>query len=295
MSDNFYEILGVHEKATKDEIKRAYRSLQMKYHPDKNLGNSECMMMTQKINEAYETLGDEQKRQDYDNMRANPFMRMDSHSPHADVPIHDIFNMLFGAKAFHNMSPGGNVHIFNGCQTHMGKPVPIMKTIQITMHQAYHGVSIPVDVERWVMEQGCKANEHEIIYVDIPPGIDNEIIVIKEKGNVISEQCKGDVKVTVMVENNTEFKRVGLDLVLEKTITLKEALCGFQFKFEHLNGKNYMLSNNRGAIVSPGLKKLYPDLGMKRGERCGQLIVQYMVVFPPVLTNEQLDQLSEIL
>ena len=144
MSDNFYEILGVHEKATKDEIKRAYRSLQMKYHPDKNLGNSECMMMTQKINEAYET-------------------------------------------------------------------------IQITMHQAYHGVSIPIDVERWVMEQGCKANEHEIIYVDIPPGIDNEIIVIKEKGNVISEQCKGDVKVTVMVENNTEFKRAGLDLIYEKT------------------------------------------------------------------------------
>ena len=55
MSENYYTILGVDEKSTKDEIKKAYRGLQMKYHPDRNQGNQDCINMTQKINEAYET------------------------------------------------------------------------------------------------------------------------------------------------------------------------------------------------------------------------------------------------
>ena len=50
MSENFYNILGVSENATKDEIKKSYRSLQMKYHPDKNNGSQEAINMTQKIN-----------------------------------------------------------------------------------------------------------------------------------------------------------------------------------------------------------------------------------------------------
>ena len=66
MSENFYNILGVSENASKDEIKKAYRSLQMKYHPDKNQGNTESHKMTQTINEAYETLGDKQKKEEYD-------------------------------------------------------------------------------------------------------------------------------------------------------------------------------------------------------------------------------------
>ena len=56
MAENFYNVLGVSENATKEEIKKAYRSMQMKYHPDKNQSSNESINMTQKINEAYETL-----------------------------------------------------------------------------------------------------------------------------------------------------------------------------------------------------------------------------------------------
>ena len=95
MADNFYKILGVDEKASKEEIKKAYRALQMKYHPDKNPGNNDAMVMTQKLNEAYETLGDEQKREEYDMTRNNPFFRQSGQNS-MNVPMDDIFNMFFG-------------------------------------------------------------------------------------------------------------------------------------------------------------------------------------------------------
>ena len=61
MSENYYTILGVDEKASKEDIKKAYRSLSMKFHPDKNNGNQECVIKFQQISAAYETLGDDKK------------------------------------------------------------------------------------------------------------------------------------------------------------------------------------------------------------------------------------------
>jgi DnaJ-class molecular chaperone len=304
MSENYYTILGVDEKSTKDEIKKAYRGLQMKYHPDRNQGNKDCINMTQKINEAYETLSDEQKRREYNVIRNNPFMKMGSNGNmnmnmnmnNANIPLNDIFNMMFGG----NFQNGAKVHIFHGgnmnVQNALNKPVPLMKSLQINMSQVFTGVSLPLEVERWTMENNTKVFEKETIYVDIPPGIDNnEMIVLRDKGNIISENCKGDVKVNILVQNNTAFKRSGLDLILDKKITLKDALCGFTFNLDYINGKNYTLNNNKGSIVPPEYKKMYPGMGLKRGEHKGNMIIQFHVEFPEKLSIEQIDKLSEIL
>lgn len=304
MTKNYYEILGVNEKATKEEIKKAYRTLQMKYHPDKNNGSQEAINMTQKINEAYETLGDEQKRDEYDN--PNPFMRMSSQGPHnGDVPLNDIINMMFGGSPFGNSFGGGipqgaKVHFFQGgpmnFQQAMNKPIPIIKSLQINMEQVLNGGMIPLEIDRWILENGNKVFEKETIYVDIPPGIDeNEMIVLRDRGNVINEQCKGDIKITIVIQNNTEFKRLGLDLILEKSISLKEALCGFTFELKYLNGKSYTLNNNKGNIVPPEYKKVYTGMGLKRGEHIGNMIINFHVNFPEKLTEEQINKLNEIL
>lgn len=309
MAENFYNILGVSENATKDEIKKAYRSLQMKYHPDRNPGNQEVITMTQKINEAYEILSDDDKKNEYDMMRNNPFVRMNSQGPHTnmDVPINDIFNMMFGGGSPfgmpgmpQGMPPGVKIHFFNGSpmnfQQAMNKPIPIIKSLQITMEQVFNGASLPLEIERWILENGTKVFEKETIYVDIPIGIDeNEMIVLRDRGNIISEQCKGDIKINILIQNNTAFKRSGLDLILDKTITLKEALCGFAFELKYINGKSYTLNNNKGSIVPPEYKKVYPDMGLKRGEHKGNMIINFHIDFPLVLTTEQIDKLSEIL
>ena len=308
MAENFYNILGINENASKDEIKKAYRSLQMKYHPDKNPGNQEAITMTQKINEAYETLSDEERKQEYDMTRNNPFLRH-GNTHREDVPFNDIFNMMFGANPFSmpgmppgipGMPPGAKIHIFHGgpmnFQQAMNKPIPIMKTLQINMEHVLNGASLPLEIERWILQPGSKVIEKETIYVDIPQGIDdNEMIILRDRGNVISDQCKGDIKINILIQNNTPFKRSGLDLILDKTITLKEALCGFSFELNYINGKSYTLNNNKGSIVPPEYKKVYPEMGLKRGEHKGNMIINFHVEFPTVLTNEQIDKLANIL
>lgn len=317
MSENLYNILGVDEKATRDEIKKAYRGLQMKWHPDKNQGSEESKKMSEKINGAYEVLGDDDKRVEYDNSRNNPFTRMNSQGGGGmEVPMDDIFNMFFGGMpgmggfpgmqgmggmgGFPGMPPGAKIHIFNGgpmgFQQAISKPVPIMTTININISQVLTGASIPLDIERWIMENGIKVHEKETIYVTVPQGIDdNEMIVLRDKGNVLNENVKGDVKIFVKIKNESGFKRSGLDLILEKNISLKESLCGFTFEINYINGKSYTLNNNKGNIIPPEYKKIYPGMGLTRGEHKGNMIIHFHVQFPEKLSEEQINKLIEAL
>jgi len=198
------------------------------------------------------------------------------------------------------MPPGAKIHIFHGGPMNihqaMNKPIPIMKSLQINMEQVFNGASLPLEIERWILQNGSKIMEKETIYIDIPQGIDeNEMLILRDKGNIISDTCKGDIKITILVQNNTPFKRAGLDLILEKTISLKEALCGFNFELKYINGKSYTLNNNKGSIVPPQYKKIYPGMGLKRGDHKGNMIIEFNVEFPTTLTSEQIDQLILIL
>jgi len=317
MSETAYNILGVDEKATKEEIKKAYRGLQMKWHPDKNQGSEESNKMSEKINGAYEILGDEEKRTEYDNYRnnPNPFTRMNSQGGGGmEVPINDIFNMFFGGgmpgmggipgmhgmHGMHGMPPGARIHIFNGgpmgFQQAISKPVPIMKTIEINMSQVLSGASIPLEIERWIIENGIKVFEKETIYVTVPQGVDdNELLILRDKGNVLNENVKGDVKIFVKINNDSIFKRSGLDLVLDKKISLKESLCGFTFELNYINGKSYTLNNNKGNIIPSDYNKIYPGMGLSRGEHKGNMIIHFQVEFPVNLSEEQINKLTEIL
>ena len=106
-AENHYKTLEVAENASAEDIKKAYRRLSLKYHPDKNLGNPEAVKEFQKISSAFEVLGDAQKKAEYDGAKNNPFFRMNSMGGNGDAhafhSMDDLFaSMLFGGMVIEN-------------------------------------------------------------------------------------------------------------------------------------------------------------------------------------------------
>jgi DnaJ-class molecular chaperone len=311
--ESFYSILGVPENANADEIKKAYRKLSLKYHPDRNQGDIEKTKTFQRINEAYETLSDNEKKDEYDMRGKNPFMRMNSFGGNGDdMDMNDLFANLFfggmpgmpgmpGGMFAGGFPPGANVRVFrNGVPVNMGhgfdKPAPITKTIHINMGTVLTGGKIPLEIERWSLENGTKVFEIVTVYVDIFKGVDhNEIIVLREQGNSINDTCKGDVKVFINISNDSQFIRRGLDLIMHKEISLKEALCGFSFEIKYINGKVYTINNQTGNIIPPNYEKVIPNMGLTRENHVGNLIIIFNTKFPETLPKETIEALGKLL
>ena len=330
---SFYDILGVNEKSSHDEIKKAFRKLSLKHHPDRNNNSPESVKNFQTIGEAWETLGDASKRKQYDMSRrfgdAFPIPGMFSsasmnQSGFPGMNMDEVFAQMFGGMPhdmhFTSVPPfggmqmppgfggpcGPSIRVFRGgvevepdfdfSRKGSTKPTAITKKITIDMSSVVEGDKVPLEFERWVLEEGVKRMETVKIYVDIPAGVDNnEIIVVENAGNVLHDRCIGDVKVIITIENESLFDRNGLDLIWKKEISLKDALCGFSFELKHLNGKSYAIRNTSGTIISPGYTKTIPGMGIKRGNHCGKLIILFTINFPKMLDKEAIEKLSEIL
>jgi DnaJ-class molecular chaperone len=257
-------------------------------------------------------LSDDQKKQEYDMMRNNPFMNLNGNfGANVNVNMDDILGSLFGAQMGMpfgmgmgfppgmGLPPGMKIHVMRGGPQgfhQIQKPASIMKNVTITIEQVFNGTSIPVEIERFIMESGIKVFEKETVYITIPKGIDDgEIITLKDKGNSHDNDNKGDIKIYIKVENNTMFERSGVDLLTNKTISLKEALCGFTFDLKYINGKIYTLNNNSGNIIVPNYKKVIPNMGLTRDGHTGNLIITFTIEFPAQLTEEKMKLLKDIL
>ncbi len=197
--------------------------------------------------------------------------------------IGNIFEMLFS-----NNGGGPNI-FFHGAHA---PPPTIQKAVEITLAQAYTGCTVSIDIERWVQQGDLKITETETISLNIPAGIDHNMsLCLRGKGNAYSDAVRGDVKIIIQVSNDTPFQRKGNDLYYKKQLTLKEALCGFNFQFTHLNGKA-MVMNNTTTIIFNGAKKNINGLGMTAA---GSLIVEFEVIFPTELSSQQREALMNIL
>ena len=308
MVECYYSVLGVNETASQDEIKKAYRALSLKWHPDRN-NEPDAIGKFQKINEAYENLGEEQKRVEYDALRRNPFHRSgpqrESGAGFMPSDMDNIFQAFFGgggAPGFgqhfnvFNGGPGGPGGTMRFVQQGLQKPTPIVKNVTISLDQVFNGVNLPFEIERWLVEGNTKVFEKETVYVTIPKGIDDgEILILREKGNIINEKIKGDIKIFIKVEPNQTYQRRGLDLFMTHKILLKDALCGFTMELKHINGRVYTLNNNTGTIIQPDYKKIIPNMGLMRDDCVGSLILSFTVEFPQTLTPEQIKILREVL
>ncbi len=219
-NETYYSILGVEQNASQEEIKRAYRKLSLELHPDRNKGDIQKEEQYKKITSAYNTLSNPNERAQYDtnitfnklNLNDSIFMNMLFNPIDIQSVLSELKNTNFNSNKFNNknipidiFSNLGKSSLFSQGINNFefdSKPKNINLTINISLLDAYKGCKKPINIKRWIYENNKEIEQEETIYVDIPRGIDNnEIITIKEKGNRLSYNNKGNIEVKIIINN----------------------------------------------------------------------------------------------
>ncbi|NPA50373.1 MAG: DnaJ domain-containing protein [Epsilonproteobacteria bacterium] len=228
MGKSLYETLGVSENATQEEIKKAYRKLARKYHPDinKDPGAQEKF---KEINAAYEILSDPEKRKKYDQFGDQMFGGQSFHdftqSYGADIDLEEILNSIFGGGfggfsqgGFRSSSRGG----FSGFGGFEGFGAPDL--------DLRAKITIPFDVALNGGKQHITLGNGESFDIRIPAGIKSgETLRVRGKGKSYQGK-RGDLLLTVDVAPSPEYELKGLDLYKKIDIPLKIALFGGKIK-----------------------------------------------------------------
>ena len=272
---NYYEILAVSKDASDIEIKQSFRKLSLIYHPDKD-NSIKASKKYEDIMTAYSTLEDKTKRSIYDKTletNNNRFHYNNTKTTQELVSVHE-------ERCHHNAKP------------------PILTTqVNISLEQAYCGCQCPIEIERnFYDSDGYKSREKERIYITIDPGIDDgEIIYIKNKGHETSQGDIGNIKVYINVQEHDVFKRNGLDIIMTKSLSFEESLCGFLFHVPLLNGKTLCIRNAIGDVVLNGAKKILRGKGIMRNNITGNLIINFTVIQPNRLNEELALAIKELI
>ena len=352
---NFYDILEIPNNASPTEIKKSYRKLSMKYHPDKNSSSDTTQQMSN-INCAYQTLSEPNKRKEYDHQLKYGMTDQDiTNNEFSDINnlftniFKDVFNMkqpqsqdLNGFGLFmpgmmqsgmmppgmmqsgmmppgmmqSGMMPPGMMQsgmmppdmsnlsdLLNGTSNNPFQecitPEPIIIDHDISLVEAYNGAHNSITFERWIIVNTRRVSEKKIIYFDIPAGInDNEVIIIEKQGNQIDKNNIGTLEIIISIRNDTEFIRDGNNIIYNKNISFKESLCGFSFVLDHICGKSFAFNNNNDescSIIYNGFKRIVPNYGFKRGDKTGDLIIEFSVNYPNSLSVDQIKSIREII
>jgi DnaJ-class molecular chaperone len=227
---DYYKLLGVEKGASKDEIKKAYRKMAHKYHPDKKDGDEAKF---KEVNEAYSILSNDQKRAQYDQFGANfggagggggqgfggfDFSQFTQNGQNVDIDLNDILGSFFGGRG------GGGFR-------RQRKGADIAVDTEIEFKDSILGVSKKISVSR---RDGSK----EELSINVPPGIDaREMLRYKGKGESIEDGIPGDLYIKIHVKKHPTLQKEGAHLVTEQKIKVTEALLGTKKEIESVDGK----------------------------------------------------------
>uniref|UniRef100_A0A0C9QX92 TSA: Wollemia nobilis Ref_Wollemi_Transcript_1659_1878 transcribed RNA sequence n=1 Tax=Wollemia nobilis TaxID=56998 RepID=A0A0C9QX92_9CONI len=333
MGTDYYSVLKVGKGASADDIKKAYRKLAMRWHPDKNPNNKkEAEAKFKSISEAYEVLSDSQKRALYDQYGEEglkgqvPSSSSDGHGPNGfrfnPRNAEDIFAEFFGSDAFPNMTGNrtGRPHFNDGrfgfqqnrtssfvdpLQNHDGgssgalhKASPVESKLKCTLEELYKGAVKKMKISRNVaLGSGRTVTVEEVLSIEVKPGWKKGTkITFPEKGNQQIGVVPADLVFVIDEKPHDLFKREGNDLVIVQKISLSEALTGCSITIPTLSGKP--LSFACSDIIYPGYEKIIPREGMpiaKEPGRKGNLRIKFEIIFPSRLTSEQKAGIMRIL
>ena len=312
---DYYEVLGVRKTAGEEEIKKAYRKLAMKHHPDRNPGNKQAEERFKEINEAYAVLSDKSKRQQYDQFGHSGFRQRFSQEDifrgfdisdlfkDLGFSTNDVFSQIFGrggqgtrvhygrvddlfgqrgGQAYDDTFPG-ETYQAPGPETQKGQD--IQSELHISFEKAAMGGEKKVRYSR-----GGRIEE---ITVKIPAGIeDGKKLRLAGKGmEGRGGRPPGDLYLKVHVAEHPIFKREGSDIIVDQEIKISEALLGTTIEVPTLDG-------NKRIKVPPGTQSLsrirLKGFGLPRlsGGGKGDEYVRVLVRFPKIL-NERQTKLAE--
>jgi DnaJ-class molecular chaperone len=305
---NPYEALGIAKGASDDEVKKAYRKLALKHHPDKPSGNAEEF---KKIQGAYDILSDAQKRQNFDQF-GNPDGPPQG-NPFAGGGMPDIFSQMFGGgfgrpaqsqgpRRRNNAQHELNISLeeaFKGVHRHLrvGLHKPCMKCRQKC--PACHGQgNIHIQMGPMVMQQSCphcggqgcsrtgckdcegKGNKVENLNLEvvIPAGIeDGGQVICKSLGEqpLNPNEEAGDLIFTIKVKSHPEFMRQGDDLIWSTKISFVDSVNGKKIIIPHFAGQ-IEVDTAEWGVLDPREDYIIPG----KGFRNGRLRVTFNVVYP---------------
>ena len=295
--DYYYNILNLSKNATLNDIKKAYRQLSIKFHPDKNK-NCDPEQFN-KINEAYSKLLDKYNSNSIYNIyegnnERNNERNNDVEKYYKNEPNNDILKYC-NSNINSNINSNSNININSNINSNNAED--ITTNLNISFNEAYNGCNKPIVVNRKITVNNVIGNETETLYIPIPKGIDNnEIIALPNKGNVYISHgiiSYSNIKVIISLLKHEVFERNGLDIIFVKTITLKEALLGFSFNLTHINNKNFKIKCFE--IINFNYEKVFPNMGFVRDTFVGNLIIKFNITFPLTISQESKQLLEKLL
>ncbi|MCP3664387.1 MAG: J domain-containing protein [Gammaproteobacteria bacterium] len=316
---DFYRILGVPRNANTNQIKKAYRKLAKELHPDRNQENPEADEKFHDIGAAYETLSDTEKRRIYDQHGEEGLAKMGGNGGHGD-PFGSFFGDFFGGgrEQEQGTPKGEEVHmdlwttleeLYQGNFVEIIRNKAVVKSAPGTRkcNCRHEMQTVQMGPGRFQMFQQKVCDdcpnvklvpEERTLEIEIEQGMKNgQSIIFRGEGEPHIDGDPGDLKLKIRLSKHPRFERRGDDLFTNVTISLRDALNGFDMDIDHLDGHKVHVT--REKVTWSGARIRKKDEGMPNftdNTKKGILYITFDVEFPRgEMTTEQKEKIMEVL